>query len=250
VGRGHPHPGPLPEGEGETDGSRLDDLRGLSGGRVVAGLRRARSDAPYLVKDDKMFTGIVEETGVVTRIERGAKSIRLSVATKVTAKGAKIGDSLAVNGCCLTIVAIKRGKEFTFDLLEETWERTNFKALKVGSAVNLERSLAAGDRLHGHFVTGHVDGTGVIEKLEKRGKDWLLKIRPPAGLLRYIVFKGAIAVDGISLTVAEVSKRSFRIWIIPHTYDVTALRERKVGALVNLEADMLAKYVERLAKSR
>lgn len=197
-----------------------------------------------------MFTGIVEETGTVTRIERGAESIRLSVRAKTTAAGAKIGDSLAVNGCCLTIVAIHRKTEFTFDLLNETWERTNFKALQIGSSVNLERSLALGDRLHGHFVTGHIDGTGLIEKFEQRGADWLLQIRPPAELLRYIVEKGSIAIDGISLTVASVSKRSFQIWIIPHTYQITALRERAPGALVNLEADMLAKYIERLTKPR
>lgn len=197
-----------------------------------------------------MFTGIVEETGTVTRIECGAKSIRLSLKANVTARGAKIGDSLAVNGCCLTLVAVKRKTEFTFDLLNETWERTNFKALQIGSSVNLERSLALGDRLHGHFVTGHIDGTGRIEKFEQRGADWLLQIQPPPELIRYIVEKGSIAVDGISLTVASVSKRTFQIWIIPHTYQITALRERSPGALVNLEADMLAKYIERLAKPR
>jgi len=197
-----------------------------------------------------MFTGIVEETGRVKKIAPSQKSIRLTIAAGLTAKGARIGDSLAVNGCCLTIVKISRRRELEFDLLLETWERTNFKELRADSAVNLERSLAVGDRLHGHFVTGHIDGVGVIKTFEKRGADWLLEIAPPREVMRYLVFKGAIAVDGISLTVAEVTAKAFRVWIIPHTYDVTALRERTVGSLVNIEADMLAKYVERLAVAK
>ena len=197
-----------------------------------------------------MFTGIVEETGRVKKIAPSEKSIQLTIAAGLTAKGARIGDSLAVNGCCLTIVKISRKDELQFDLLRETWERTNFKELQPGSAVNLERSLAVGDRLHGHFVTGHIDGVGVIKTFEKRGADWLLEIAPPREAMCYLVFKGAIAVDGISLTVAEVSAKTFRIWIIPHTYDVTALRERKVGSLVNIEADMLAKYAEQLLGGR
>src|SRR5689334_5021467 len=147
-----------------------------------------------------MFTGIVEETGRVKKIAPSEKSIRLTLAAGATAKGARIGDSLAVNGCCLTVVKIKRRgarAELEFDLLRETWERTNFKELRDGAAVNLERSLAVGDRLHGHFVTGHIDGAGVIRKFEKRGADWLLEIEPPREVLRYLVFKGAVAVDGI-----------------------------------------------------
>src|SRR5437660_1585825 len=137
-----------------------------------------------------MFTGIVEETGTVEKITRSAKSIRLTLAARKTAKGARPGDSLAVNGCCLTIVKISRRAQranLEFDLLRETWERTNFKELKSGAAVNLERSLAVGDRLHGHFVTGHIDGVGVIRKFEKRGADWLLEIEPPPEVMRYIV---------------------------------------------------------------
>lgn len=191
-----------------------------------------------------MFTGIVEETGRVKKIAPSEKSIRLTIGAGLTARGAHIGDSVAVNGCCLTIVKIGRNV-LEFDLLRETWERTNFEELEAGSAVNLERSLAIGDRLHGHFVTGHIDGVGTIKAFEKRGADWLLDIEAPREVMRYIVFKGAIAIDGISLTVAEVSRRSFRVWIIPHTYEVTALRERRIGALVNIEADMLAKYAEK-----
>lgn len=194
-----------------------------------------------------MFTGIVEETGVVKAMATSQKSIRLTVGANICAREARLGDSIAVNGCCLTAVKIGK-KTLEFDLLKETWERTNFKALQDGASVNLERSLAVGDRLHGHFVTGHIDGTGVVEVMEKRGTDWLLQVRAPKEVLRYAVFKGAIAVDGISLTVAKVLRNSFQIWIIPHTYEVTALRERSVGSLVNLEADMLAKYVETLRR--
>jgi riboflavin synthase len=199
-----------------------------------------------------MFTGIVEKNGTVLAIEPSAKSIRLTLRADFPARSIAIGDSIAVNGCCLTATRIRKagkGVELAFDLLNETWQRTNFKALAPGALVNLERSLKIGDRLHGHFVTGHIDGTGAIQVFEKRGADWLLEIKPPKELLRYIVSKGSIAVDGISLTVAEVSKTAFRIWIIPHTYDVTALRERKASSLVNLEADMLAKYAEKMFRS-
>jgi riboflavin synthase len=194
-----------------------------------------------------MFTGIIEETGRIEAITPSAKSIRVTLSGNVTSRGAKRGDSLAVNGCCLTIVEIEKAKrQLQFDLLRETWNVTNFHKLKVGALVNLERSLAIGDRLHGHFVTGHIDGTGQVEIFEQRGADWLLQIRAPKQIQRYIVPKGAIAIDGISLTIAKVLKNSFQIWIIPHTYEITALRDRAAGALVNLEPDMLAKYVERL----
>lgn len=200
-----------------------------------------------------MFTGIVEETGIVKSIERSAKAIHLSVAMNLSGKGLKLGDSVAVNGCCLTATKIKRTKTSTlaqFDLLEETWQRTNLQFTQVDAAVNLERSLRADSRLGGHFVTGHIDGLGKIIRWERKGADHLLDIAAPAEILRYVIFKGSIAVDGISLTVAAVQKKSFRIWIIPHTYEVTALRERKVGDAVNLEADMLGKYVEKFLSLR
>jgi riboflavin synthase len=192
-----------------------------------------------------MFTGIIEETGAIQSIVPGEKSIRLTIAANLTARGAKLGDSLAVNGCCLTIVKIKK-RQLEFDLLLETWNLTNFHSLKTGSLVNLERSLAVGDRLHGHFVTGHIDGVGRIEIFEQRGADWLLQIRAPKEIRCYIVPKGAIAIDGISLTIAKVLKNSFQIWIIPHTYKITGLRDRAVDSLVNVEPDMLAKYVRGL----
>src|ERR1035437_9350722 len=200
-----------------------------------------------------MFTGIVEEAGTIERIKPTGKSIELTVRANVCGRGLKIGASVAVNGCCLTAVKIStRGKAklIQFDLLQESWRRTNFQFAQPGSLVNLERSLRANGELGGHFVTGHVDGLGKIIKWERAGKDHLLDIAAPADVMKYLVFKGSVAVDGISLTVAGAGKKSFRIWIIPHTFDVTVLRERKVGDAVNLEADLLGKYVERFLAAR
>jgi len=199
-----------------------------------------------------MFTGIVEETGTVASIQRAAKAIKLTVRATACGRGLKIGDSLAVNGCCLTVVKLaSRGKSrlAQFDLLAETWQRTNLQFAKAGSLVNLERPLRADGRLDGHFVTGHIDSVGRIARWDKSGLDRVLDIAAPAELMRYIVFKGSIAVDGISLTVAKVEPNGFRVWIIPHTYAATALRERKAGDAVNLETDLLGKYVEKLVTS-
>lgn len=196
-----------------------------------------------------MFTGIVEETGQVTAVRAGAKSIRLSVRAVVCGRGLNTGDSVAVNGCCLTLVkktGSRAASVLHFDLLEETWKRTNLPWAKPGARVNLERALRADGRLGGHFVTGHIDGLGRIRRWEKSGRDHVLDIAAPAAVMRYVVMKGSIAVDGISLTVAGVRRGGFRIWIIPHTLKVTALCERAVGDRVNLEADLLGKYVERL----
>ena len=200
-----------------------------------------------------MFTGIVEETGTVERIKPTAKSIELTVRTNRCGPGLKVGASLAINGCCLTVVKVApsgRSKLAQFDLLKETWRRTNLQFARRGSLVNLERPLRADGNLGGHFVTGHIDGVGRITRWERMGQDHVLDIGAPAEVMRYIVFKGSVAVDGISLTVAGVQKRGFRIWIIPHTYEITALRERKVGDAVNLEADLLGKYVEKFLPGR
>ncbi len=194
-----------------------------------------------------VFTGIVEETGQVVSVKPSARAIELTLRLKTCARGLRTGDSLAVNGCCLTVVKITRrgtAAQARFDLLKESWERTNLQFVKPGSLVNLERSLAANGRFGGHFVSGHVDGLGRITKWERAGQDHVLDIAAPPEVRRYVVFKGSIAVDGMSLTVAGVQRGGFRIWIIPHTYEVTALRERKVGDAVNLEADLLGKYVE------
>jgi riboflavin synthase len=195
-----------------------------------------------------MFTGIVEEAGVVERIKPTAKSIELTVRAEKSGRGIKIGDSLAVNGCCLTVVKLApsgKSRLVQFDLLQETWMRTNLQFAKPGSLVNLERPLRANAELGGHFVTGHIDGIGKIVRWERSGQDHVLDIAAPPEVMRYVIFKGSIAVDGISLTVAGVEKKQFRIWIIPHTYEITALRERKVGDAVDLEADLLGKYVEK-----
>jgi riboflavin synthase len=200
-----------------------------------------------------MFTGIVEETGTVEKIERGAKAIALTVRAKTSARGLKTGGSLAINGCCLTAANISSRGKFKlvqFDLLNDTWTRTNFQFLKTGSRVNLERPLRAGGEFGGHFVTGHIDGVGKIRRWEKSGADHVLEISAPKEILRYVIQKGSIAIDGISLTVAGVGKKSFCVWIIPHTLEVTALRERKIGDAVNLEADLLGKYAEKFLKRR
>lgn len=200
-----------------------------------------------------MFTGIIEETGVVARIKESTKAIHLTVHAQLCARGTKAGDSIAVNGCCLTVTKISRTERdavLHFDLLRETWTRTNLQFAQAGALVNLERSLAANGRLGGHFVTGHIDGLGQISKWERAGADHLLDITAPPEVLRYVLFKGSIAVDGMSLTVAGVTKKGFRIWIIPHTFAVTALRERKPGDVVNLEADLLGKYVEKFVAAR
>ncbi len=200
-----------------------------------------------------MFTGIVEETGIVESIRESGAAIHLLVRAVTSTRGTSIGDSIAVNGCCLTVTRISRAKKGSvlhFDLLRETWARTNLQFVRIGSLVNLERSLAANGRLGGHFVTGHIDGIGRIKRWERAGADHVLDISGPRDVLRYVVFKGSIAVDGISLTVAAVQKGGFRIWIIPHTFEHTTLRERQVGDAVNLEADILGKYVEQFVKRR
>jgi riboflavin synthase len=200
-----------------------------------------------------MFTGIIEETGIVEGIRSPAKAIELTVRMNVCGRGMKVGDSLAINGCCLTVVKVAtQGKRrlAQFDLLKETWQRTNLQFAHRGSLVNLERPLRSRGTLGGHFVTGHIDGLGRVVRWERNGKDHVLDITAPPELMRYVVFKGSVAVDGISLTVAAVQKKSFRVWIIPHTYEVTALRERKTGDALNLETDLLGKYVEKFVTSR
>jgi riboflavin synthase len=198
-----------------------------------------------------MFTGIIEETGTVENIKRDRRAIALTIRAGKSVRGLKIGGSVAVNGCCLTATKIGgsgKAKLIRFDLLDETWRRTNFQFLKAGSLVNLERPMRAGDEFGGHFVTGHIDGTGRITRWEKSGTDHVLDIAAPENVMRYVIEKGSIAIDGISLTVAGVSKKGFRVWIIPHTFEVTNLRGRKVGDEVNLEADMLGKYAEKFSR--
>jgi len=200
-----------------------------------------------------VFTGIVVETGKIERIKPTARSIELGILGGKAMRDLKRGDSLAVNGCCLTVVKLAKhscGRLAQFDLLQESWKRTNLQYACPGSLVNLEPSLRVSGELGGHFVTGHVDGLGRITRWERVGQDHVLDIDAPAEVQRFIVFKGSVAVDGISLTVAAVTRKGFRVWIIPHTYELTALRERKVGDHVNLEADILGKYVEKFLNTR
>ncbi|MDQ8195239.1 riboflavin synthase [Coraliomargarita sp. SDUM461004] len=192
-----------------------------------------------------MFTGIVEETGKVISFEETESAWRLVLEAHEVTKDLQLGDSVAVNGCCLTAVAFSADR-IEFDLLEESKRLTSIGGVGVGGKVNLERALLPSTRMGGHFVSGHVDGTGVIEAIEPRGKDFFFRIKCDAYKLRYIVHKGSITVDGISLTVAEVDETGFAIWLIPHTMEVTNLHTKKVGDLVNLENDVIAKYVEKL----
>lgn len=192
-----------------------------------------------------MFTGIVEETGKVISFSEQASAWRLVLESHVVAKDVQEGDSVAVNGCCLTAVAFSEDR-IEFDLLEESKRLTSIGEVGLGARVNLERALLPTTRMGGHFVSGHVDGTGLIEAIEPRGKDFFFRIKAPSESLRYIVHKGCITVDGISLTVAEVDESGFAIWLIPHTMEVTNLHTKQVGDLVNLEYDLIAKYVEKL----
>ena len=196
-----------------------------------------------------MFTGIVEETGTVLTFEEEAQAWRLVLEVKEVVKDLNLGDSVAVNGCCLTVVAIE-GQQIAFDLLAESVRLTSIEGIGPGGLVNLERALLPTTRMGGHFVSGHVDGTGVIEAIEPRGKDRFFRIKPDADSLKYIVHKGSITVDGISLTVAEVDATSFAIWLIPHTMQITNLHTKKPGDRVNLEYDLVAKYVEKLFAER
>lgn len=196
-----------------------------------------------------MFTGIVEETGQVVSFTRGAQAWSLHLAAQLVTSDVKLGDSIAVNGCCLTVVKHDAGNLW-FDLLEETVRLTSFSELKPGSLVNLERSMTPHGRMGGHFVSGHIDTLGRVEIFEQRGADHYLKVRAPEGSGRYLIHKGSIAIDGISLTVAEVDGDTLAVWLIPHTMAVTNLREKRVGSGVNLEFDLLGKYVEKLIAAR
>ena len=192
-----------------------------------------------------MFTGLVQGAAqVVSRSPREADGARLTLSHPILAS-ARVGDSIATNGCCLTVVD-PRGDTASFDLLAETLRLTNLGELSAGGIVNIEPSLLPTDRMGGHFVTGHVDCVGTIAFLGHEGADWKLDIAAPEALLRHVVRKGCVAVDGMSLTVADLIPGGFRIWLIPHTLEVTNLSRRKTGDRVNLESDLLAKYAEKL----
>lgn len=192
-----------------------------------------------------MFTGLVEERGVIAGLERRAESARISFIAPTVRDGLRVGDSVAVNGCCLT--AVVTGPDgFAVEAVAETLRRTTIGALEPGDEVNLERAMRLGDRLGGHIVQGHVDGTGIVSDTRAEGDSVVMRIAASQDVLRYIVEKGSIAVDGVSLTVAGLLDDSFLVALIPHTMAETTLGPGAVGRMVNLEVDVLAKYVERL----
>lgn len=194
-----------------------------------------------------MFTGIVEEVGTVKAIRRGVHSAVLTIQAKTVLEDAKLGDSIAVNGICLTVTS-RTADVFTADVMHETLNRSSLAKLRPGSHVNLERAMAADGRFGGHIVSGHVDGVGTITDRRRDDNAVWYTITPPQTLLRYIVEKGSITIDGISLTVASVTERDFSVSLIPHTAAVTILGEKGPGDPVNLETDILGKYVEKLMR--
>lgn len=194
-----------------------------------------------------MFTGIVEEMGQIRSIVRGASSAVLSIEANLILEDLKIGDSVAVNGVCLTATSIGAGG-FTADVMHETLNRSSLGALQKGSHVNLERAMIANGRFGGHIVSGHIDGTGTIGSIQKDDNALWYTILADAKLLRYIVEKGSVTIDGISLTVADVQSDRFAVSLIPHTAKVTVLGEKRTGDIVNLETDIIGKYVEKLMK--
>jgi len=192
-----------------------------------------------------MFTGIVETTGKVTRIDRLSESVRLSIAAGRVSEDVALGDSIAVNGVCLTVVSID-APELVFDAVYETLRRTTLGSLAVGDVVNLERAMVANGRFGGHIVQGHVDGVGRIASMRPVGNAWQVHVDVDSNLMRYIVEKGSICIDGISLTVADAGRSSFSVSVIPHTWENTTLSARRAGDALNIECDIIGKYVERL----
>ena len=215
----------------------------------MPGAFRAVASSRMCGRVPAMFTGLVVETGTLLALEPRGESARLTLRAPTVAQGARLGDSIAVNGCCLTATDIT-GENVSFDLLAETLRRTSLGGVPPGGKVNLEPALGVGAKMGGHFVQGHVDTTAELLDYSEHGADRRLEIELPAEFAHYVIYKGSIAVDGISLTVAEVGERSFTCWIIPHTAALTNLHTRKPGDRVNLEFDLLAKYVERMLAAR
>ena len=196
-----------------------------------------------------MFTGIIEEIGSVKRVSVGGKSGSIEIAAKKVLEGTKVGDSIAVNGVCLTVTSLG-SSSFTTDVMAETLRRSSLGSLSVGNGVNLERAMAADGRFGGHLVSGHIDGTGTISKMQKEENAVWVHIQANSEILNLIVEKGSIAIDGISLTVAGVSDSEFSVSVIPHTAKETTLLSKKAGDTVNLENDIIGKYVQKLLGGR
>lgn len=192
-----------------------------------------------------MFTGIVEEIGTITHIKNGVKSSKLIINCNKVLETTEIGDSICTNGVCLTVTNINKGT-FEADVMSETIRKSNLNTFKIGSKVNLERALSLSTRLGGHLVSGHIDGTGYIKDLKKEDTAIWITIKTSVDILRYIVYKGSITIDGISLTIAYVDDDVFKVSIIPHTLQQTILSSKNIGDSVNLECDIIGKYVEKL----
>ncbi len=192
-----------------------------------------------------MFTGIIEEIGTIHHIKKGPNSSVLTIAGNIVFSDLSLGDSVAVNGVCLTVASLT-GTSFTADVMHETLKRSSLGSLKRGDLVNLERAMLANGRFGGHIVSGHIDGVGQITKIEKDDNAIIYTIRASPVVIRYIVEKGSIAIDGISLTVVKVSQRDFQVSIIPHTAKASIIGEKTLGSQVNLENDVIGKYVEKL----
>ena len=194
-----------------------------------------------------MFTGIIEEVGTVKRVERGTRSLVLEIRARVVLQGLRVGDSISTNGVCLTVTSLG-DSSFLADVMPETARRSNLVELRAGDAVNLERALPFGGRLGGHLVSGHVDGTGRVTRKEREENATWVTIAAGREILRYIVEKGSVAVDGISLTVAAVDESGFKVSLVPRTRQETTLARKQAGETVNVENDLIAKYVEKLAR--
>lgn len=190
-----------------------------------------------------MFTGIIQKVGRVQSVEPQPGGARIVIAPESPLDALEIGESIAVDGVCLTAEPGSSGSNLRFFLSPETLSRTTLLTFQPGRLVNLERSLAAGDKLGGHFVMGHVDAVGRINRLQPTGESWTLEVEAPPGIRPFLAVKGSVSVDGVSLTVATVANNSFTVAVIPHTYQVTTLRTKTAGATVNLEADVIARYV-------
>ncbi|WZL73510.1 riboflavin synthase [Clostridiaceae bacterium 35-E11] len=191
-----------------------------------------------------MFTGLVEEIGVVTSVLKGTKSAKIVIKAQKVLDQVQLGDSIATNGVCLTVTDFT-SHTFAVDVMAETMNKTNLKDLVSGSKVNLERALRVGNRLGGHLVSGHIDGLGIIKDFEKEDNAIWVSIGTSPDILKYIIYKGSIAIDGISLTVAYVDTQVFKVSVIPHTKEVTTLLSKATGDAVNLECDMIGKYIEK-----
>lgn len=192
-----------------------------------------------------MFTGLIEEIGEIQNIIKSARSAKIKIKAGKILEDIKIGDSISTNGVCLTVTEFTPDS-FTVDVMAETIRRSNLSSLTAGDKVNLERALLAGDRLGGHIVSGHIDGMGTITSYEKEDNAVWVTIAAPPDILKYIIKKGSVAIDGVSLTVAYIDEKLFKVSVIPHTRDITTLLKKKTGDPVNLECDMIGKYIEKL----